>query len=164
MHFFAPTHTASDVYTSINSHVTAAMWTHTNNFVQVTEVDVIPLDGTSLTSINATGAPAKWSGAQTSGDTILQVAALIKLQTSIRGRSYRGRLFLPLVSELATANGTLGGSVQTAMTTAWQTFQAATGADGINLAVASYKLAVATEVSVVSCESVVATQRRRVGR
>jgi hypothetical protein len=145
----------------LNANVTATMWGFTPTNSSITTVDITPLDGSSTTLVQATGSPAKWSGAAALGDMIPQSAYLIKMSTSIRGRSHRGRLFLLWVAEGQVANGTLTGASVTVCTGAWATFLAAAAAAGIHLCVASYTLSTSTDVIEIHCESLTATQRRR---
>lgn len=96
----------------------------------------LPLDGTSATSTRV-HARAGLGGA---GDVLpAQSSAVVKLRTGLRGRSHRGRLFLPPWVE---AHNDLGGHIPTADRTAvlnqfigWQT---ALTAGGWTHVVASY--------------------------
>src|SRR5215471_17254376 len=88
----------SQVYTVLNTFVTAAMWGTVGNSSSIANVDIIPLDGTSSTYTFATGSPAKWGGGST-GDVVPVQCTLIKLQTGLRGRNHRGRIYLPFLAE-----------------------------------------------------------------
>jgi hypothetical protein len=92
-------------------------------------------------------------------DGIPQVAAIVKHTTASGGRSFRGRTFLPLVSEDKTDSGAL--LTASTVTTAWETFRTAMATDGFPLKVASYRLELATNVTASVCEGRTATQRRR---
>ena len=85
------------------------------------------------------------------------------MKTAHRGRSHRGRIFLPFIAEDVSTKGVLTGSVAAATTTAWNTFQAALEAHGggWQVDVASYKLATSEIVTNFICESMLAVQRRR---
>jgi hypothetical protein len=154
------------VNTALNAHVTAAMWGLVAPTMFVESVDVIDLDGISASSNFATGGGAKWTGGGT-GDPIPQGASVIKLTTTLRGRSHRGRVYLPAVPEGDQANGVLTGSVVATVQTAWVAFAAAMAADAttpLAFVVASYKLATQTAISTISAEGKMATQRRRMTR
>lgn len=161
IHFHAPGKTAAQVYTAIDANVAANMWAHTQNTQHVATVTVTPLDGTSVSIVNATGNPAKWGGTKTADTIIPQVCALVKITTGFRGRAYRGRIFLPWVTEGAAVGGYLTAADQTAMQTAWNTFRTAMDAAGVHLCVASYKYALASDAVTSIVELPLGTQRRR---
>jgi len=161
MHIRKASSSALAVWTEVDAKVTAAMWGHTAAGTSVYEVDVTPLDGTSATAQYATGSPAKWTGSAATSDVIPQVACIAKLGTATRGRSFRGRLFLPFLCEGVTFYGTIQASTITSMQAAWNTFFAALTADSYELVVASYKLSSATAVTGVVIENRTGTQRRR---
>jgi hypothetical protein len=155
-------HDAVDAYNVINAHVTAGMWGATVDNMGVISVDVTPLDGSSATYSAVTGTPAKWAGAIT-GEFVPQASAPTSLATANRGRSARGRVYVPGLCEGAQSEGFLTGSIVTSITTAWETFLSALLANTPpwELVVASYKLATAQPVIAVQCRSAIATQRRR---
>jgi len=162
IHVRKSSESALTCYNELNAKVTAAMWGHTKTDTGVYEVDVTPLDGTSATADYATGLPAKWKGGVTAGDVIQpQTAVVVKLLTAVRGRSYRGRIFLPFVADSVTSPGILASGTQGTMQTAWTTFFGALTTDSWELVVASYKHSSATAVTSVLVESQVGTQRRR---
>jgi hypothetical protein len=100
----------------------------------------------------------KWAGA-TTGESIPQVAGIIKLQTGLRGPRHRGRVFLPFICEGAQSNGTLaltgdpGG--------AWTNFIVAMIASLTPLGVASYVHSDWNAAGGAIAETKSATQRRR---
>ena len=161
MHFRKGGGSSAALWTSLDSHVTTAMFTMQPNYAHVTEVDITPLDGTGLTVPNATGSPTKWSGNGGSGDFIPAMANIIKMLTAKRGRSYRGRIFLPWVLEGMQSNGTLSGNNVTTTSGAWATFLTAMIGDGYAPVVASYLHATAEDITALTCESAGATVRRR---
>jgi hypothetical protein len=161
MHFHAPGKVAADVWTALNANVTANMWAQTQSTQHVHTVTITPLDGTSLTSVNATGDVAKWGGTKAADTIIPQVCAIVKLTTNFRGRSHRGRIYLPWVTEGAAVGGYLNTTDQGAMQTAWNTFLGAMITAGVKLCVASYKYASQSEVAIVLVESPLGTIRRR---
>lgn len=161
MHFHAPGKTSTDVYTALDTNVTTAMWCCVSDLASIAEVSITPLDGSGITVNAFTGSPGRWVGGGGSGDFTPAVCSLVKLLTAQRGRSYRGRVFLPWVAENDTANGTLTGSAVTAGTAAWATWLAAMAGAGVFPGVASYTLASVEPIINILVEPRVATQRRR---
>lgn len=155
---------AAAVVAELDSHVTAAMWSLSPSASAIHDVVCTKLDGSAVSFPFITGGPAKWSGNGGSGDYIPQMASIVKMLTAKRGRSYRGRVYLPWVPENNQTNGVLLGTNVTLVTNAWVTFLAAMASAGFPLVVASYKLATAEEVVAVECEARAATQRRRMKR
>ncbi len=161
-----PSASPSDVFGCMDRHVTAAMWQVASAGASIANVDITPLDGGSATQSFATGSPAKWTGFQ-SGDFIPAAAALVKFQTAQRGRSARGRIFIPFVGEGAQSNGAMTPSQAAGLTSDWTTFDSAMGTDSTSpqkLVVASYKETLARDVLVFAGEALLGTQRRRQGR
>jgi hypothetical protein len=149
--------------------VTSGMWDSVISGASIVTVDITPLDGTSATQSFTTGGGAAWSGSS-GGEMIPQVAVLVKLQTSLRGRSNRGRVFLPMTAETAAGAGFVAGGEDVTITNAWTTFANALPADATtpaDLVIASYDRrhagagAHATNVTAITCELALATQRRR---
>jgi hypothetical protein len=167
MHFrdVAGGNTASDLMTALDAHVTANMWLAVFTGAVVTDVAITPLDGTSATDHFQPATPSHWTG-QNGADFVPAGSAILKLATTKRGRSHRGRVFLPFLPESSQTKGVLDSTQEAATTTNWTTFlHALEGATPAwDWVVASYKLATADAVVVVSCEPMIATQRRRQGR
>lgn len=161
MHFRSSSLVPATLFSALAANVTSTMWDQTGSDTKITQVAITPLDGTSPTVTLLTDGSAKWGGGQSAGDVAPQMCAIASLKTDTRGRSYRGRVYLPFVAEGAQANGSLGSGIAVAMTTAWATFIAAAAGDDAHMVVASYKLAEATDVASVTVESLCATQRRR---
>jgi hypothetical protein len=158
LHFSAPGKTESDVFTTIDAHVTQQMWDWAATTEVVESVSVLPLDGSSATTVHLTGSPAKWTGGGT-GQPLPQVCGIIKLETGLRGPANRGRVFIPHVGEGETAVGAL--SDITTVSTAWVAFANAMATAGVALGVASYKNVDWHQAINVGGGSRTATQRRR---
>jgi hypothetical protein len=150
--------------TILDTAATASLWWFTKNTAKVSEIDITPLDGSSVTYPYIPATPAHWTGTSSSGDNTLNVAYIVKMLTASRGRSYRGRVYLPWVVETQMANGLLDATGVTNCTAAWVTFIAALASASAPLQVASYKLSTSADVIAVACEKAVATQRRRLHR
>lgn len=160
MHFQGVGKTSADVYAALDTNVAAQLWNIVSGDAKVGEVRVTKLDGGSATYV-ATPTGAKWAGpGGTGGDTVPQVAAVISLRTALRGRSHRGRIFMPFPVESAIANGRITASITTNVT-AWNTFIVAMNTAAVPLVVASYKLGSKELVTSVLLETVLGTQRRR---
>lgn len=155
--------TATDAWNEINSNWDADQIGLTGSTCAIDTVRITPLDGTSPTQDFPTGSGATWQG-QAGTDFIPQSAYIIKMTTNTRGKSYNGRLFLPFVGEAKQSSGSLDITFRNAVTAAWVAFSNALVADNWAIVIASYKLAVATQVTNVSCEANAATQRMRMTR
>lgn len=162
------TATRTDIYNALNTHVSSSMWGIVAQGGSVTEVDITPLDGSTATATFLTGSPSKWTGASgnVSDPFFPAGSGLLKLQTDLRGPAHRGRVFLPFVPENEVTDGSIDGSIASTVSTAWETFRNAllTNSPAVSLDVASYKHASTTPVQKVTCEPVIATQRRRQNR
>lgn len=161
MHFRKSASDPSTVFATIDANVTAAMWEVAPAHGHISSVVVTPLDGGSVSFPVNTGSGAKWSGPITGGLGTPQVCALVKTLTAKRGRSYRGRIYIPWASEQNVTNGRVDSGNVTAGQSAWEAFVSDMAGDGCDLVVASYKLATAEDVIAVLFERDVATQRRR---
>jgi hypothetical protein len=157
---------AVDIMENLDDSVGSNMWLGVSSSAVVTLVAITPLDGVTATSDFAPAVPAGWTGGS-SGDFSPATAILVKETTALRGRSHRGRVYLPFAGEPAISDGTLDGTIAATMTTAWTGFQAAIAVDAttpMSICVASYKLATQIAVDTFNVEALVATQRRRQGR
>ena len=161
MHFHSVGYAMSTFWTALDANVTALMWGHTGTNSQIDQVTIIPLDGGGAGLIQATGGPAKWRGTDSSNVPIPQASAIVKLTTGTRGRSNRGRVYLPWVNEDIAAAGQLDATRRSAMNGAWATFRSAMLAAGFPLVVASYKHSTALNVLATDVEAYLGTQRRR---
>jgi hypothetical protein len=161
MHFGQDGGNASDLFGKLDAHATATMWGHTTGTTHVSRIRITKLDGVSPTYDAPPTTVARWKGTQTGSAVNPQVAALVKLVTGARGRSYRGRIFLPFVDESLTTGAVFGSALLTSMQGAWDTFVSAMHTDGADLVVASYKLSTAATVTSQLVERHTATQRRR---
>jgi len=158
--------TAADVDEVLEDQVGSNLWLSVSSTAQVTDIAITPLDGVSATQHFVPAVPAGWTGGQ-AGDFSPATAAIVKIPTDQRGRSKRGRVFLPFTGESVMANGVLDNTTRSSMETQWNTFQAALKADPDTpcfICVASYKLASQREPLALSVEHLLATQRRRQGR
>lgn len=155
--------TPGEVAATIDAHVTRAMWQPVSSAFHVESLSIIALDGSSAAEEFGTAGAAKWEG-PSDGDTIPQAAAIVKLTTALRGRSFRGRVFLPAVSEGVQVGGSIDGSTMDLWRPAWTAFTAAVHDDPdtpLFVCVASYKLAESQIVTLAQPEQETGTQRRR---
>jgi hypothetical protein len=144
-------------------HATVAMWNILSLDAKLQQLDVTPLDGGSATVSHVLPDAAPFHGVG-DGDFLPSSAVLIKLTTAIRGKSYRGRIFLPFPPETSVANGSITVGSAGTLGAAWAAFGAALVTDATtpaHMVVASYKLATATPVIAWTGEVVLGTQRRR---
>jgi hypothetical protein len=161
MHFYKAGGTAAALWTALDAHSSANMRACMENSTGVDFVDITPLDGGTVTETHATGAASKWYGTQSSSQITPQVAAIVKLKTDVRGRSYRGRAFLPWVVESAMNQGVLDSTIKSSMQSAWNTWLSAMQGDNYYPVVASYKLATKSDITSIEIENYLGTQRRR---
>jgi hypothetical protein len=148
---------------ALDDAVTSALWNTVSSNAHVDHVSITPLDGTSATASFTPVVPAAWVGGR-AGDTIPNMATIVKLTTGLRGRDRRGRMYLPFLPEGSQADGTITDVNLAAMQTAWTALLGTLTADNWALVVASYKLSHDAPVLSVLCESVAGTQRRRQSR
>jgi len=164
MHFLGPDGDAADLGSKLDDNVNNVLWNCQDSHAKILAVDITPLDGTSATYSFATGGTSKWTGFSSSHDVIPQGCNIIKMQTAKRGRSYRGRVYLPWVAETFSTNGSLDLTTVNNVSAAWNTFHTDMGADGYALRVASYIHATTEAITLLTCEQTLATQRRRLHR
>ena len=161
------TATPSDIYTAFDAAWTTNQLAYAANTAHLNQIDITPLDGVTATQSFSLGG-SKYVGGADVADYKPAEAVMVKLTTALRGRSHRGRLFLPFPARDATSDGIINPTTQGVMATAWGTFVSTLNGDSspgpYNLVVASYKLPAATVVETLSIENEIGTQRRRQSR
>jgi len=160
MHFQKVGGTSLDLGNKLNARWVQDMNDMISNVYTLSSFDITPLDGGSVTTTVATGGSAAFIGGQT-GNVVPASTGIIKLQTALRGRSYRGRLFLGPSAEGNIDNGQQGAGIIGTVGPAWNTFRANMLADLWQMVVASYTLGTASPVTNIVAEQGVATMRRR---
>lgn len=156
-------HTGTDVYNAINAHVVANMWTNCHSGGSVAKVVTTKLDGTAASVDHVTGSPAKWTGSGGS-DPILQGCQVVTLRTGFRGRSRRGRIYLPWIAETNQVAGTCDPTDTALMQTAWGTFLSDMVTAGYPLHVCSKLHSDSIQVATTTVQAFLKTQRRRTRR
>lgn len=120
-----------------------------------------PLDGSTATTIIPHALAGVNAGAVLPGS----VAYAITLRTGQRGRSFRGRCYWgPFTTNFVAATGRTSNTFATAVATQWNNFLTNLTGSGVSLVVASYSLALATDVASCSTDTRLDSQRRRLGR
>lgn len=161
MHFSISSDDPSTLFAAFVTASAVKPWVQATLDSKITAVDITPLDGVGMTETFVPTPGTGWEGIQPSGPSAPQIASIMKLTTASRGRSFRGRVYMPWVAELACSNGVFTPSVYAAAVPIIQSwFTALTGAGAI-LQVASYKLGTAAPVTAITLENAMATQRRR---
>lgn len=151
------------LWTLLDASVTQNMWEPVaGTSTQVDQVRITPLDGTTA-GVVKTASGTKWS-AGSSGDPILQGAAVVSFATAVRGPRGRGRVYLPWIGEAAQTAGVLASASVTALGTAWTNFVNAMGTGGYPLHVVSAVHSDSNVVTGVTIRSFLKTQRRRARR
>jgi hypothetical protein len=139
----------------------ADMWKLISSDFGVLYFDITPLDGSTATT-RYPGAGAQMDGSSTrGGDWIPSFAGIVKFTTAIRGRSYRGRIFLGGIDEGSQAAGVLNATDVATAQASWDGFGARMSTNGADVVVASYKHSTAEGVTHTLVEGLGATQRRR---
>jgi hypothetical protein len=135
------------------------MWAPSALGAVVGTIEALKLDGVSA-SVSKAVAGAKWTG-QTTGDLIPSGAMVVTLRSALRGRRTRGRVFVPFVAEANNLNGVLVASNLALAQTAWTNFMGAMTTANAEFVIASYLGSFGTTVTSVTCQPIMATQRRR---
>ena len=161
MHFYVAGGNPPALFAAIDAEVEINMWKTVSGDIAVSQVDILPLDGTSSTQSFITGSPAKWTGQGGVGDFVPSLSTIVKMKTGLRGRSRRGRIFLPYCPENKQVNGDLDAGEIATMQASWSDFLDDMAAASAPLVVASYKLADFDPVTQLIVEARGATQRRR---
>lgn len=162
LHFQKTGGTVALLNAALDGAATGSMWAYTRATASVVSKHITPLDGSSATAIYAASG-ASWVGGQSTGDFMPACAEVVSLRTSKRGKSYRGRVFLPFIAESVAQNGSITGSVGTQQA-AWTAFVSDMATATYPLVVASYKLATADLVQTTLVENVLGTIRGRQSR
>lgn len=125
-------------------------------------VTILALDGSSASAIvNTVGGTIK--GGQTAGDVIPQSCCLVSLRTSQRGPRGRGRVYTGPLAEAIHSNGQINTTNVTAQQGGWNALltNLPLQTPALHLCVASYVHGDSHDVTSLTVEGVVATQRRR---
>lgn len=129
-----------------------------NSSTVVSDYTFLLLDGISASIVSV--AAAAGSGAAQALPA--EVAEVITLRTPNRGRSYRGRIYLPAMTTGALiAGGNIAAAVTTALTAQCVGFQAAIGGLTYSWVVASYKLGLVNTITGFTMDPAPDVQRRR---
>ncbi len=159
MHFHAVGSSAAAVGAVLDANVVNDMWKPVCSTSGVDSLSITPLDGSSATVLFTTES-SNWTG-ETEGDWSPASAPVVAFSTGLRGRSYRGRLFLPFCAEGAISDGALTGALAADVQDAWIAFAGDLSVTAVSHVVASYKHASATAVTAYTVASAIGTQRRR---
>jgi hypothetical protein len=109
----------------------------------------LPLDGLSLAST----IPMINTGSASGGNPLPpEVAEVLTLRTNNRGRSYRGRIYLPAFTTSQATTGVITAAAINGITTQFNAVQTALRTGGGELGVASYKLSIFTPIQSVSMD------------
>jgi len=159
MHFHAVGSSAAAVGAILDASVQGDMWKPVCSTSGIDSLSITPLDGSSATVLFTTES-SLWTG-ETAGDWSPASAPVVAFATGLRGRSYRGRLFLPFCAEGAISDGSLTGTLAADVVDAWISFQGYLSETPVTHVVASYKHATAAPVTSYTVASAIGTQRRR---
>jgi len=160
MHFRSDTGTSTSLAAALQASVAGNQFDGVSSGAVSDDVAITPLDGLAATSHFVLPA---WVGQGTGGDYSPASSAVLAFQTAKRGRSFRGRIYLPFLPETQMSDGALTGGVGPAIVGAWTAFNAsmlATGDAWVHV-VASYKHASAEPILGYTVMGSFGTQRRR---
>jgi hypothetical protein len=161
IHIKAPGSDGGDVFGELAAELTDDLFGAISSDYHLTSIDVTELDGSSAT---VSGPPDTDVNGRATGQTLYQVAAIVKLQTARRGRSYRGRIYLGPMGEAQAESGVFVETTRVADQASWVAFSNQLVTDGMALVVASYLHETSEQVLAITVESPLATQRRRQSR
>jgi hypothetical protein len=158
IHIKASGKTAAQVAAALDGDTDPNMFLSIASSASAPTVTITPLDGTSAT---VQFPLTTWLGTA-AGEFVPAVAAVLSLYTGVRGRSHRGRIFLPFTAENRMANGFFSDPTNPpAMAAAWLEWAQDLLVGGFLLSVASYKLHTSDTVTSIIGRQAFATQRRR---
>lgn len=160
MHFRQNGSSPAALFATIEAAVSDDMWNTVQDGCSVEEVCLLPLNGEDASVCNPPTTPADWTGGR-GGQFIPAAATLVSFATGIQGRSHRGRIYLPFLPEGSQDAGRMIDDETTTMQAAWSAFLTAMDSADRNLVVASYTEETALDVTSVTVEQAIATQRRR---
>lgn len=160
MHFHSLGDNIDNLWSALDDKVSSDMWAVVADAASIVTVDLTALDGISPTVSKVPTAAGDWDGG-TGGNFVVNAAEVVKFTTDRRGRSFRGRAFLPFIAEGAIDAGTITSGDLADQQTAWETFLSDMGGVNHALVIASYLQVEANEVDTVLCEPVLGTMRRR---
>ena len=158
IHIEDPGGNAPAVATMVDNAINHNMLAAVSDHAHINEYTVTPLDGVSGTIVQTPSGINTGGGGSTSSPAS---SAVVTVRTAKRGRSFRGRVFLPFIDEAQIADGLLTGGVELTTATGFATFLASISGAGGTWVIASYKLATATPVTSVAVLRALGTQRRR---
>lgn len=139
----------------------AAILSQVSNTARITGIAYLPLDGTSATVVISHSLPGL-----ASGDPLpAHVALVVTSQTGLRGRSHRGRVFLPPMAEGQNdASGAPSSGVLVGLQPQFNAFLAAATTAVMFPVVASYRFASQQLITDYVVRSKWSTRRKRQGR
>jgi hypothetical protein len=139
------------------------MWVGMADSAALTGFELTPLDGVSASLHHTLSTEIAGQG---DGQFIPNVAMVITHRTATRGRSARGRSYVPFIAESGFTDGHFGGDVDTLAGPAWNAFRMSLEGltTPIQFVVASYKHSDTHAVVQSDQQHFAGTQRRRQSR
>lgn len=163
IHISSPTATdAADLVTRLDDGLAGLsfVWDPIPSDWAVEQISVLKLDGSSSTIDVDVPHPDRWIGGS-SGEWSPNTAGVIKLQTGLRGREHRGRIFLGPCAENKMVDGKLNPTTVGDMAGDWGTWTNYIATHGAALGVASYRHASWSQATNVVVRARVGSMRRR---
>jgi len=155
--------TASDVWDAINNSFDAGWWDAiVSTTASVVGADVTPLDGITPTFTQDYPTPKSGSAGN---DYSPASAAIVTEYTAFRGKSNRGRMFIPFIAESVITDGFVNSTPRTTAGAGVTAFVSQLDIEGAPMVVASYLGAgSANSVTSTVLRRVLGTQRLRQSR
>ena len=158
IHHFVPGASASDVADLVDDNFTTGMIDATSADIDMKEIEVTPLDGSSATFTKVLGSPFPGGAA---GAGVPNTAGVVTFNTDKRGRSFQGRAFTPWISEGVQNEGLIESVNVINIIDAWVQYAVDMLLESAAQVVASYLLEEVNAVQNVLMDLRVDTQRRR---
>jgi len=157
-HIFATTDDETEVSTAVQANLDPDQFYGSSSSAHLTGVDVIALDGTSTTFHQTLDGSFTGLGGS---DYIAQGATIVSFGTGLRGRSNRGRMFLPALAEDRQDGGIVAFGAVSTMQVAWDNWVDNMRAAFMIPVVASYRHHTAPEITTVTIRDRCGTIRHR---
>jgi hypothetical protein len=161
------TDTADNVVSELDAAMHGApapdMWAGMADTAAVYGFELTPLDGTSASIHHTFADPIPGQG---DGQYMPAVAQVVTHRTATRGRSARGRNYIPFIAESGFTDGHFGGDLDVVVAAGWNSFRLSLAALAIPITfvVASYKHSEAHAITHTDQQHFAGTQRRRQSR
>jgi hypothetical protein len=158
VHVQSATKDATEIGDLMDAAFEPEMFALVDSEYRIDQLAILPLDGTSATTIHNVVTDTHGAG---TGGSLPAISAVLSFRTDQRGPRGRGRIYLGPLAESNVTNGIVGGDAFGPTTGAWEDFYEALNDDDVAGVVASYTHADAHLISAITMDNRAGTQRRR---